>query len=287
MVNAFAKRALESEPEPGLAEKQGQNAITFADVNAFQPAVLKGDQQNSVQLAAFAGEIPKTKTVYVDIGHCTSGERNPLGVGVGGRDQGFVGPGYSECDINKAVGKELVKELKNMGLYVVPTWDVNNPPPPAPKSQDLERRIDTVNRDVAKYGDDAVYVSIHHDSDTTKQGGQCVFFAATKREESQVLARSIQATAWQVREREGVRDCINPDTASGKGYLDGLRRTNAIGVLIEGANVLNPRDRALMPQSRFQQIEAKGIAQGIFNYFNLRPGVERPYSSAIRQRFGL
>lgn len=283
MVNAFSKTALESEPD--LAGRQDHNGITFADVNAFQPAVLKGDQQNPLQLVAAGGEVPKTKTVYVDIGHCTSGERNPLGVG--GSDQGFAGPGYSECDINKAVGKELMKELKNMGLYVVPTWDVNNPPPPVPKSQDLDRRIDTVNRDVAKYGDDAVYVSIHHDSDNTKQGGQCVFFAATKREESQVLARSIQANAWQVREREGVKDCINPDTATGKGYLDGLRRTNAIGVLIEGANVQNPRDRALMPQSRFQQLEAKGIAQGIFNYFNLRPGQERPYSSAIRQRFGL
>lgn len=230
-------------------------------------------------------EVPKTKTVYVDIGHCTSGEKNPLGVG--GSDRGFQGPGYTECDINQAVGRKLMKELDNMGFYVVPTWNPDKPPAPVPKADDLQRRIDTVNRDVAKYGDDSIYISVHHDSDKTGRGGQCVYFDATRPNDARKLAETIQKSAWQTREHDKSPLCILPDTATGKGYLDGLRKTNSIGILVEGANVLNSRDRALMPMSEFQDKEAKALAQGIWNYFKLKPGVERPYSSAIRQRFGL
>lgn len=56
-------------------------------------------------------------TVYLDIGHCTSGD--PF---TGKRDMGFQTEGYNECQINTAVGKRLANELQKDGFRVVSTW---------------------------------------------------------------------------------------------------------------------------------------------------------------------
>ena len=90
-----------------------------ADFQSSQPKPeLKG-----VQVAANGAPegIGLTKTMYLDMGHCTSGEKNPFGVG--GTDRGFNGPGYDECKVNTQLGLAVEKEAKERGLYVVKTWD--------------------------------------------------------------------------------------------------------------------------------------------------------------------
>lgn len=221
------------------------------------------------------------KTVYLDIGHCTSGERNPFTGAAGGTDQGFQGPGYTECQVNKAVGRELVKDLTQAGFYVVPTWNPDNPPPVVPKQQDLQRRVDVVNNDVNKYGGDSIYLSIHHDSDTSGKSGQCVFIAENKMNEGMTLARALQSTAWNVRERPGTESCINSDRVTGNGKLVGLRGVNVPGVLVEAANVMNPRDAQLMTNPVFHKQEAAAITRGVVKYFQLQPGTQRPLSSVV------
>lgn len=243
-----------------------------------QPGSINGE---GLTLAGFNQGDPKT--VYLDIGHCTSGERNPLLGSRAGTDQGFQGPGYTECQINQGVGKELIKDLTQAGFYVVPTWDPAHPPEVVPKQEDLQRRVDKVNNDVDKYGGDSIYLSIHHDSDTSGKSGQCVFVADNKMREGITLARAIQSTAWNVRERQGTESCINSDLVTGNGKLVGLRGVKVPGVLVEAANVMNPRDRALMPDPVFQRQEAAAITRGVVKYFQLQPGTQRPLSSVVME----
>jgi N-acetylmuramoyl-L-alanine amidase len=213
------------------------------------------------------GHLP---TVYIDIGHCTSSDKGKF-------DFGFEVDKYNECQVNKAVGLNLIKELRSDGYRVVPTWDPAAPPPIVSKQEDLQRRNNVVNSDIARTGGDSIYVSIHHDNDGDRIGGQCVFFAEPKQSEAMTLARSIQSSAWKVKDASNY--CIKPDTETQNGKLVGLRGVNTVGVLIEGANSQNKTDYGKMMKPEFHRYEAHKIAEGIKNYFRLKPGVERPYLS--------
>ena len=82
-----------------------------ADFQSSQPKPeLKG-----VQVAANGAPegIGLTKTMYLDMGHCTSGEKNPFGVG--GTDRGFNGPGDDECKVNTQRDLADEKEVKEHG----------------------------------------------------------------------------------------------------------------------------------------------------------------------------
>ena len=216
------------------------------------------------------------KTVYVDIGHCTSKDSENI-------DKGFQSDAYNECQINKAVGKLLISDLKSAGFRVVPTWDPERPPAPISKQEDLARRNNVVNSDIARTKSDSIYISIHHDNDSSGESGQCVYYAEPKRNESMTLAQTIQKAAWNVRNRDNAPACINPDTVTHNGKLVGLRGVNTIGILVEGANVQNGRDKQFMSNQRWQETEAKHITQGVINYFKLKPGSERPYAPAARR----
>lgn len=216
------------------------------------------------------------KTVYVDIGHCTSRDEKSI-------DKGFQSESYNECQINQAVGKLLISDLKSAGFRVVPTWDPARPPAPISKQEDLARRNNVVNADIARNKSDSIYVSIHHDNDSSGESGQCVYYAEPKRNESMTLAQTIQRAAWNVRNRDTAPSCINPDTVTHNGKLVGLRGVNTIAVLVEGANVQNGRDKQFMMSPKWQESEAQHIAQGVVNYFKLKPGIERPYAPGMRR----
>jgi N-acetylmuramoyl-L-alanine amidase len=249
--------------------------LQYADLNDLAPPSATSSPK--VELAASSSR-PSNGTVYLDIGHCTSGDKG----GTGKHDTGFQSEDYNECQVNTAVGKNLIKELTGAGLRVVPTWNPNSPPALIPKPEDLQRRNNKVNKDVALNCDDSIYVSIHHDNDPTKKSGQCVYIADPKFNEALPLAQSIQRNAWRVRERENAPLCINSDKVTGNGKLVGLRGVNAIGVLVEGANVANAEDKGFMNNPKFHEYEAKKIAQGVIQYFQLKPGVQRPTASCRR-----
>lgn len=240
---------------------------------------IAGDSKDggSYDVAQATSTVGQGKTVYVDIGHCTS--VNPLN---GKRDVGFEVDGYNECEINKSVGKMLMSNLKDAGFRVVPTWNPDSPPGEAAKADDLQRRNARVNDDIDKKCEDSIYVSVHHDNDPTKAGGQCVYIAEPKSGSAMPLAKSIQSSAWKVRPRDGAPGCINMDTKTQNGKLVGLRGVNTHGALIEGANSANPDDKVMMSNPIFQVVEAGKIAEGIKNYFKLKPGTERPYPACFK-----
>lgn len=251
-----------------------------ADTKPVQPVQPKTlppfriDQNQPGKERHQPGPQSKAPTVYVDIGHCTSKDNN------GKVDHGFEN-GFSECEINKGVGRKLITELKSAGFRVVPTWNLDSPPPLVSKAQDLQRRNDVVNRDIAANRGDSIYLSIHHDNDSKGTSGQCVYYAEPKEAQSMTLARTIQASAWKVRDGHQP-SCIDPDTLTNNKKLVGLRGVNTIGILIEGANVQNPTDKQLMTRPDFQLREAKAITSGVINYFRLKAGSERPISPSMR-----
>jgi len=261
------------------AKKQPEAAQPVFNAADFQSSQAKPELKG-VQVAANGAPdgIGLTKTMYLDMGHCTSGEKNPFGLG--GTDRGFNGPGYDECKVNTQLGLAVEKEAKERGLYVVKTWDPQNMPPAVPKQQDLDRRIATVNRDVAKYCDDSIYVSIHHDSDKVGTSGQRAYYAAT-RPESMKLVETMQGTAWRRRDGD-----IQPDTKTQNGLLQGLRGVNSVGVLLEVANVQNRYDAANMDTAAFRSNAARRIVDGAINYFNLKEGTERPLAYCHKQKLG-
>jgi N-acetylmuramoyl-L-alanine amidase len=271
------------------AAKPAAPTLNITDIQDYTPPSSKTSFTQTADAAAkndptaidvAAANPSSKKTVYLDVGHCTSAEKDPF---TGKIDQGFVTEKYTECQVNTAVGKLVAKELIDNGFQVIPTWNpFAAPPSPVPKQEDLQRRNNVVNKDVAQYCDDSIYVSIHHDMDSSKKGGQCVYIAETKWDQSMPLAKSIQSSAWQVRDRKDVPQCINSDTTTQNGLLKGLRGVNSIGVLVEAANAMNPNDRALMTSPAHLQREAKGIAQGVVNYFKLQPGKDRPHPACKR-----
>lgn len=249
----------------------GEGTTPRPDLN---PPRIEQTKPQKIDLPPVKQEAAKEKpTVYVDLGHCTSKEDgNPQ------KDEGFISDAYTECQVNKAAGRELISELKATNMFrVVTSWNLDSPPPLVPKQQDLQRRINVVNSDIAARGGDSIYISLHHDNDPEGQSGQCVYYAATKAQESMPLARSIQTAAWLARPRDNAPLCIEPDTRTHNGKLVGLRGVNTIGVLIEAANVSNPKDKQYMADPRFHRYEAQKIVQGIKNYFQLKLGTERPY----------
>lgn len=256
------------------AKKQPEAPPPLFNAADFQSSQSKPELKG-VQVAANGAPegIGLTKTMYLDMGHCTSGAP-------GATDRGFKGPGYDECKVNTQLGLAVEREAKERGLYVVKTWDPQNMPPPVPKQQDLDRRNETINRDVAKYCDDSIYVSIHHDSDGGGTSGQRAYFAATK-PDSMKLVESMQATAWRKRE-----DDIQPDTKTQNKLLQGLRGVNSVGVLLEVANVKNSYDAANMDTAAFRSNVARRIVDGAINYFNLKEGTERPLAYCHRQKLG-
>lgn len=265
--------------------KQTQPGLNITDIQDFTPPSKSASPATQESSAVPASNQPfdvaqakqtSTKTVYLDVGHCTSAEKDPF---TGKVDQGFVTKDYTECQLNTAVGKMVARNLIDAGFQVIPTWNPfsEQKPPPVPKQEDLARRNAVVNNDISKYCDDSIYLSIHHDMDNTKKGGQCVYIADNKWDQAMPLAKSIQGSAWQVRERANVSQCINSDTTTQNGQLKGLRGVNAVGVLVEAANAMNPQDRALMSSPAHLAREAKTISQGVINYFKLQPGKDRPH----------
>ena len=265
--------------------KPVQTGLNINDIQDFTPPSAKNAASTSADTSSsnplndsfdVAQAKPSaTKTVYLDVGHCTSAEKDPF---TGKVDQGFVTKDYTECQLNTAVGKMVAKNLLDAGFQVIPTWNPfsDQKPTPVPKQEDLARRNAVVNNDIAKYCDDSIYLSIHHDMDSTKKGGQCVYIADNKWNQAMPLAKAIQGSAWQVRERDNVSQCINSDTATQNGQLKGLRGVNSVGVLVEAANAMNPQDRALMSSPAHLAREARTISQGVINYFKLQPGKDRP-----------
>lgn len=151
----------------------------------------------------------------------------------------------------------LVKKyLDQLGYHVVMTRD-------ADAFISLSRRVE-----IATQASAAAFVSIHYNSsrNPTAQGIE-VFFFDSKEEKARAVSSKKLAEAVLprlIRRTQAVTRGVK------KGNFYVIRETAMPAILIEGGFISNPQERALLKSREYQEKIARGIADGIDQYFKAR-----------------
>lgn len=188
---------------------------------------------------------PDAPTIVIDVGH-------------GGTDRGARGHApYCEEKKLCLLTARLVKQyLDQLGYHVVMTRNTDNFIP-------LPKRVEIASQAGAN-----IFVSVHFNSSRSPEAkGIEVFFCDSKENKTRtsasrkladsILARVIRRTAANSR---GVK----------KGNFYVIRETSMPAVLVEGGFISNPKERALLKSRTYQEKIARGIVDGIDQYFKVR-----------------
>lgn len=184
-------------------------------------------------------------TVVVDVGH-------------GGTDRGARGH-LPYCEEKKLclLTARLVKQyLDQLGYHVVMTRNTDD-------FVSLPRRVE-----IASQAQGNIFVSVHFNSSRSPEAqGIEVFFhdgkedrtrtSASKKLADSVLARVLRRTSAQSR---GVK----------KGNFFVIRETSMPAILVEGGFISNRDERTLLKSRDYQERIARGIADGVDQYFKAR-----------------
>lgn len=178
-----------------------------------------------------------------------------IDAGHGGADPGKVAGGIHEKDINLSIAKEVEKELINRGYTVIMTRE--DDVMPSNKQDEMYKR-----KKIANGSEGDIFVSIHQNSagQSGAKGFQVYYFH--KSEESLKLANSIY---------QKIKEEVNPSTKFkpiGNNDYYVLRQTKMPAVLVECGFLTNSGERWLLTTKEYQQKMAKGIANGVDDYFS-------------------
>ena len=186
------------------------------------------------------------KKIVVDAGH-------------GGSDPGtMAAEGSMEKDINLAVALKLAEHLKAAGAHVILTRDSD-------RFISLDERAYIANRAAAD-----VFVSIHvnslpnHGAHLSKRGTQTYYYADSSLPLAKVMHRNMT-------EMLGVGDL---GIYSRRFVV--LRKTRMHAVLCELGYLSHPDDFTLLTSDEFRENAARGIFNGIEEYFGNRGLALRP-----------
>src|SRR5574344_545679 len=173
-----------------------------------------------------------------------------IDAGHGGTEYGAIGcSGVKEKDINLQIAKRLKKALKKRGATVIMARDNDI-------DMDLNDRVKKANDN-----DAMILLSIHANAlndnqDPNKISGTSVYYYYNQ---AKPLAENILNSI--VTEAETNNDKIHQESFAL------VRNTNALSVLIEVGYMINPEDNVKLETPKFQKKVAKGIADGIIQYF--------------------
>lgn len=198
-----------------------------------------------VKIGSVVGAPTPAPTIVIDAGH-------------GGTDLGARGrmPYCEEKKICLQTARLVRKYLDQLGYHVVMTRTTDAFIP-------LPKRVE-----IAQQASCAAFVSIHFNSSRNETAhGIEVFFSPSKEEKARsqaskklaesVLSRLIRRTSAQSR---GVK--------TGNFYV--IRETSMPAVLVEGGFLSNPVERSQLKTQDYQEKIARGIADGIDQYFKAR-----------------
>ena len=232
----------------------GRMMISSTDVSKLVDPVL------DPKFSANAGIL---RTVVIDPGH-------------GGHDAGAVSPYAREKDCNLAVALKLRKLLRDNGYRVVMTRDSD-------VFLTLQQRVAIANR-----CPDSIFVSIHHNSGRTAADGIETFtlaphgttspFARTRRmadlagndqdSENIALATAVHSRA--------IKNTKATDRGIQRARFSVLCTIKRPAILFEGGFVSNPEEGRRISTSKYQDILARSIFDGIQGYSSVvcskRPG---------------
>ena len=195
----------------------------------------------------FAEQRSVGKIIVVDAGH-------------GGIDPGANRSGILEKDINLDIALALRDILKNDGVKVILTRDIDvelsglcdNKKVRGRYRRDLNARLEMIQE-----SDADLFVSVHTNASykAKRRGFECFYFA--KSEQGKLLAVAIQEQLRRVAP-------ISQDAESAGFFV--LRRNKVPAVLVEVGFITNPEERTLLQSEEYQRKLAEAIALGISDY---------------------
>lgn len=188
---------------------------------------------------------PDAPTVVIDVGH-------------GGTDRGARAH-FPYCEEKRLclLTARLVRQyLDQLGFHVVMTRNTDD-------FISLPKRVEIADQARAN-----IFVSIHFNSSRSPEAeGVEIFFSDSKEDRARgtasrkladsILSRVIRRTSAASR---GVK----------KGNFYVIRETSMPAVLVEGGFISNPEERVLLKSRDYQEKIARGIADGIDQYFKAR-----------------
>jgi len=188
---------------------------------------------------------PDAPTIVIDVGH-------------GGTDWGARGhrPYCEEKKICLLTARLVKQYLDQLGYHVVMTRNTD-------AFVSLPKRVE-----IAAQAQGNIFVSVHFNSSRSLEAeGIEIFFCDSKDDRPRanasrkladtILSRVIRRTSAHSR---GVK----------KGNFYVIRETSMPAVLVEGGFISNPEERALLKSRDYQEKIARGIADGVHQYFKNR-----------------
>lgn len=188
---------------------------------------------------------PDAPTIVIDVGH-------------GGTDRGARGhiPYCEEKKICLLTARLVKQYLDQLGYHVVMTRNTDD-------FVSLPKRVEIASQAQAN-----IFVSVHFNSSRSVEAqGIEVFFHDTKENRNRATASRKLADSILSR-------VIRRTSASSRGVKKGnfyvIRETDMPAVLVEGGFISNAEERALLKSRDYQEKIARGIADGIDQYFKAR-----------------
>jgi len=188
------------------------------------------------------------------------GKKIVLDPGHGGSDTGAVGPtGITEKAVNISIALQLRTMLINAGAQVIMTRD-KDIDCSYPNSSDVEELSARVAY-ATKYKPD-IFISLHNDAFYNRDSNGTGTYYFVKSNQDARLANNIQ--------RDLIKCVGLKDRGIRKANFYVLRNTKMPAALVEVAFISNVNEEKLLTESAFQQKAAKGIFEGINDYFSGR-----------------
>lgn len=201
----------------------------------------------SCSLSLFSALVsePDAPTIVVDVGH-------------GGTDRGARGrvPYCEEKKLCLLTARLVKRYLDQLGYHVVMTRNTDD-------FVSLPKRVE-----IASQAQCNIFVSIHFNSSPSSEAqGVEVFFFDSKEDRNR--------TNWSRKLADSILSkVIRRTSAISRGVKKGnfyvIRETDMPAVLVEGGFISNPEERVLLKSRDYQERIAKGIADGIDQYFKNR-----------------
>lgn len=173
------------------------------------------------------------KTIVLDAGH-------------GGRDPGKIGASYLEKDLTLSTVMQTASLLQSVGVNVIYT-----------RSQDTYLALEDRVR-ISQMNNADAFISFHFNAAYENSSGIMSFYYSPSKDRD--LATSIQS--------ELVNQTGLPNAGVHFGDFHVSRENNSPAVLLELGFLSNPSEESIVSTEGFRQQVARGIVQGVTNYFN-------------------
>ena len=241
-------RNLSSGPVRGiLLQESGMNVKLTLNLQKGAYCTVKSSGDNIV-ITAYNQHGPgesglRGKTIVIDPGH-------------GGSDPGAVGEYITDAQIGLAVGQRLQKSLQAAGARVLMT------------RTSPDQRVGLIPRsDMANKNEADLFISIHGNAASNKnaKGIQVYYYAPEGN--ANLYAQKYIRNNFAQKVASGMHATTGTGSSVRTANYSVLRENDRPSILVETGFLSNPQEGKLLAQPEYQDKLAKGIYNGVVNYF--------------------